>query len=123
MTYRVPVKSRPITVAETQLFVRAAEKIWSEDERAELIDYVAHNPEAGDVIAGTGGVRKLRWARSGSGKRGGARVVYFYYRPDCPLYLLLAYAKAQATDLSADEKKAVAAFAAVIKAARDLGVD
>lgn len=117
------MKTRPITVAETQLFVRAAEKIWSEDERAELIDYVAHNPEAGDVIAGTGGVRKLRWARSGSGKRGGARVVYFYYRPDCPLYLLLAYAKAQATDLSADEKKAVAAFAAVIKAARDLGVD
>ncbi len=115
--------TRPITVAETQLFVRAAEKIWSEDEHAELIDYLAHNPAAGDVITGTGGVRKLRWARSGSGKRGGARVVYFYYRPDCPLYLLLAYAKAQATDLNADEKKAVAAFAAMIKAPRDLGLD
>lgn len=113
------MKTRPITVAETQLFVRAAEKIWSEDERAELVDFVAHNPEAGDVIPGTGGVRKLRWARSGSGKRGGTRVVYFYYRPDCPLYLLLAYAKTQATDLSADEKKAVAAFAATIKGAAD----
>lgn len=113
------VKTRPITVAETQLFVRAVEKIWSEDERAELVDFVAHNPEAGDVIPGTGGVRKLRWARSGSGKRGGARVVYFYYRPDCPLYLLLAYAKAQATDLSADEKKAVATFAVTIKATVD----
>ena len=119
MTYSLHVKTRPITVAETQAFVRAAEKIWSEDERAELVDYVAHNPEAGDVIPGSGGVRKLRWARPGSGKRGGARVVYFYYRPDCPLYLLLAYAKAQASDLSADEKKAVAAFAAVIKATVD----
>ena len=113
------MKTRPITVAETQAFARAAEKIWSEDERAALVDYLAHNPEAGDVIPGTGGVRKLRWARSGSGKRGGARVVYFYYRPDCLLYLLLVYAKAQATDLSADEKKAVAVFAATIKATVD----
>ena len=64
-------------------------------------------------------MRKLRWARAGSGKRGGARVVYFFYRPDCPLYLLLAYAKAQASDLSADEKRVVAAFAAAIKATMD----
>jgi hypothetical protein len=113
------VKSIPITVAETQAFARATEKIWNDAELAELVDFVAHNPEAGDMIPGTGGVRKLRWTRSGSGKRGGARVVYFYYRPDCPLYLLLAYAKALATDLSADEKKAVAAFAATIKATVD----
>ncbi|ARR57317.1 addiction module toxin RelE [Rhizorhabdus wittichii DC-6] len=119
LTYIDAVKTHPITIAETQAFARSAEKIWSDDERAELIDFVAHNPEAGDLIPGTGGVRKLRWARSGSGKRGGARVVYFYYRPDCPLYLLLAYAKAQASDLTADEKKAVAAFAAAIKATVD----
>lgn len=119
MTYTNAVQTRPITVAETLAFARSAEKIWSEEERAELVEYVAHNPEAGDVIPGTGGVRKLRWARAGSGKRGGARVVYFYYRPDCPLYLLLAYAKAQMADLSADEKKAVAAFAATIKASVD----
>lgn len=106
-------------MAETQAFARAAARIWNEAELADLVDFVAHNPEAGDVIPGTGGVRKLRWARTGSGKRGGARVVYFHYRPDCPLYLLLAYAKAHATDLSADEKKAVAAFAAAIKAAAD----
>jgi hypothetical protein len=111
------VKSVPITVAETQAFARAAAKIWNEAELADLVDFVAHNPEAGDVIPGTGGVRKLRWARLGSGKRGGARVVYFYFKPECPLYLLMAYAKAQATDLSADEKRAVAAFAATIKAA------
>jgi len=111
--------TRPITVAETQAFVRSAEKIWNAAELAELVDHVAHNPEGGDLIPGTGGVRKLRWGRSGSGKRGGARVIYFYYRPDCPLYLLLAYAKAQATDLTPDEKKAVAALATVIKTAAD----
>jgi hypothetical protein len=117
LTYNWAVKTRPITVAETQAFARSADRIWSEEERSELVDYVARNPEAGDLIPGTGGVRKMRWARAGSGKRGGARVIYFFYRPDRPIYLLLAYAKAQATDLTADEKKAVATLAAMIKAA------
>ncbi len=110
---------RPITVAETQSFMRAASRIWNEDELAGLVDHLAHNPEVGDIIPGTGGIRKLRWGKAGTGKRGGTRVIYFYYQPDCPLYLLLAYAKAQAIDLTADEKKAVAAFAATIKAATD----
>ena len=113
------MQTRPITVAETHMFKRQAEKIWGEDELAALVDHLALNPEDGDVIPGTGGVRKLRWGKTGVGKRGGVRVIYFYYRPDCPLYLLLAYAKAQASDLSADEKKAVAAFAATIKATVD----
>src|SRR5690242_7775177 len=107
------MQTRPITVAETRMFMRAAEKIWSEEELADLVDYVARNPESGDLIPATGGVRKLRWGRTGGGKRGGARVIYFYYCPDCPIYLLLAYAKAQATDLTPEEKKAVTALAAV----------
>lgn len=82
---------------------------------AELVDYVAHNPESGDVVSGTGGVRKLRWGKAGTGKRGGARIVYFYYNELCPLYLLLAYEKGQATDLTADQKRAVAGFADMIK--------
>lgn len=113
------MKTLPITVAETQAFARSAEKIWDEAERFELIDHLAHNPEAGDVIPGTGGVRKLRWGRTGGGKRGGARVLYFYYRAEAPLYLLLAYAKAQASDMTNDEKKIVAAFAAMIKTTVD----
>ena len=94
---------RPISVAETQIFERAANKIWSEDEHLALVDYVARNPESGDVIPGTGGVRKLRWGKAGSGKRGGARMIYFFYDMDCPLYLLLAYAKAQTSDLTGEE--------------------
>lgn len=97
--------------------MRSAAKIWNDEELGALVDHVAHHPEAGDVIPGTGGVRKLRWGRSGSGKRGGARLIYFYYHPGCPLYLLLAYAKAQAIDLTPDEKKTVAALAAAIKTA------
>ena len=107
--------ARPVTVAETHAFMRAAQEIWSEDELAVLVDHLAHNPEDGDIIPGTGGVRKLRWGKAGSGKRGGARVIYFYYQMDCPLYLLLAYAKAQATDLTSDEKRAVSGFATIIK--------
>jgi hypothetical protein len=109
------MKTRPIAVVETGMFLRQAEKIWSDEERAALVDYMARNPEGGDVIPGTGGVRKLRWGRAGSGKRGGARVIYFYHDMDRPLYLLLAYAKAQASDMSADEKRAVVAIAAAIK--------
>ena len=111
------MRTRPITVAETHSFTRAASRIWNDEELAALVDHLAHNPEDGDVVPGTGGVRKLRWGKAGAGKRGGARVIYFYYQMDCPLYLLLAYAKAQASDLTADEKRAVAGFAAIIKGA------
>ena len=70
--------TKPITVAETQLFSRQAEGVWSEEERFEFVDFIASNPQAGDVIPETGGVRKVRWGRQGSGKRGGVRVIYFY---------------------------------------------
>jgi hypothetical protein len=64
-----------VTVAETAPFVRQAEKIWSDTEREEFVGYIAANPRAGDVIPETGGIRKVRWGRRGSGKRGGARVI------------------------------------------------
>jgi len=56
MTYSHRVKTIPITVAETQVFARSAERIWNEAERAQLVDFIALNPEAGDVVIGTGGV-------------------------------------------------------------------
>lgn len=119
MTYIALMQTRPISVVETHMFLRAAEKIWREDELSALIDHVATHPEAGDVIPGTGGVRKLRWGRAGTGKRGGVRVIYFYHNADMPVYLLLAYAKAQATDLTADEKRTLTALAAMLKQGKD----
>ena len=90
----------PITVVETPEFLSTTRKLLSEDERAVLVDYLAHNPTAGDSVPQTGGVRKLRWALEGRGKRGGARVIYFFHSADIPLFALAAYAKNEQADLS-----------------------
>jgi hypothetical protein len=105
-----------VTVAETAPFVRQAEKIWSDTEREEFVGYIAANPRAGDVIPETGGIRKVRWGRRGSGKRGGARVIYFYTDPNLPLYLPMVYAKARKEDLSSEEKRAARTFASALTA-------
>jgi len=107
--------ARLLTVVELETFLRAVEKVWSEDERAEFVDHIAGSPEAGDVIPGTGGLRKIRWGRQGSGRRGGVRVVYYYYNMSAPLYLLTAYAKAAREDISPEEKRTLTAFAAQLK--------
>lgn len=83
------------TVCETSEFQRYAAAIWSDAERDEFIDWIASNPLAGDVIPGTGGVRKVRWARTGMGKRGGARVVYYNLLAEGQIWLLIVYTKAK----------------------------
>ena len=94
----------PITVIETPEFLSATRKLMSDEERALLVDYLAYNPTAGDIIAGTGGVRKLRWALEGRGKRGGARVIYFYHGAGMPLFALTAFAKNVRIDLSRQDR-------------------
>jgi hypothetical protein len=106
------------TVVETTVFVRRAEKLLSEAEHVDLITYLARNPEVGDEIVGTGGVRKARFGAMGKGKSGGVRVIYYFYDEDLPIYALLIYGKNERADLTAEQRKAVAAFAAAIKAAR-----
>ena len=105
------------TVAETSLFVKQAAALFSEEERKDLIDFLATSPHVGDEIPGAGGVRKLRFSAKGKGKRGGARVIYYWYSDNAPIYALLVYGKNEKTDLKPDEAKAVAAFAKAIKAA------
>ena len=106
------------TVAETPTFTKQAEALFDEAEKQELITYLAEHPLAGDVITGTGGVRKLRFAASGRGKRGGARVIYYYLDKDRPLYALLVYPKNVKTDLTPADKKAATALVEGIKAMR-----
>ena len=89
------------TVIETGTFLRYAANIWSEDERAALINLIATNPLAGEVIPGTGGIRKVRWSRSGMGKRGGARVIYYNLLDNGEIWLLIAYTKAKFDNLPA----------------------
>jgi hypothetical protein len=105
----------PATVVEVDPFPARAARLWDEEEKNEFIDYIARNPGAGDVVPGTGGIRKVRWAASGQGKRGGARVIYYFHDETAPLFLLTAYAKAERADMSPDDKRRVAAFAAAVK--------
>ena len=90
----------PITVVETPEFLAATRKLMSDEQRAVLVDYLARNPAAGDLIVGTGGVRKLRWGLEGRGKSGGARVIYFHHDAEMPLFALTAYAKNVRADLN-----------------------
>ena len=80
-----------------------------------MIDLLATDPLAGDVIPGTGGVRKLRFAAAGTGKRGGGRVVYYYLDDVTPVYAQLAYAKSARTDLAPTAHRKVARLAAAIR--------
>jgi mRNA-degrading endonuclease RelE of RelBE toxin-antitoxin system len=89
-----------LTVIETPLFLRYAADIWDEHERETFVDWIALRPDAGDVIPGTGGLRKLRWSRAGMGKQGGARIIYFVQNDQGTLILLLVYAKAKFDNLS-----------------------
>jgi hypothetical protein len=66
-----------LTIYETPTFVAEAAKIWSTGERLAFFEWIARAPDAGTVIPGSGGCRKLRWSRPGMGKQGGARVIYF----------------------------------------------
>ncbi len=98
-------KSYPITIAETAHFQRTVKKILTEEELSELIGHVAFNPTGGDLMPDTGGLRKLRWRLSGHGTRSGARIIYFFYDLNMPLYLLAAYSKSEKIDLTKGEKK------------------
>lgn len=90
----------PVTVVETPEFVGAARRLFDDTERMALIDYLARKPTAGRIVRGTGGVRKLRWALSGRGKRGGARVIYFFHGAEMPLFALTVFAKNERMDLT-----------------------
>lgn len=83
-----------ITVSQTSAFIRTSH-FWSDAERDAFVSWIAQNPTAGDLIVGGGGLRKVRWARSGTGKSGGARVVTYHVGSEGRVWLLVDYAKAK----------------------------
>jgi hypothetical protein len=97
----------PMTLVETEEFVRRSKAILTEAERDALVAHLGANPEAGQLAPGTGGVRKIRWATRGHGKRGGARVIYYYCNQSIPLFLLDIYAKNEKTNLSEADKRSL----------------
>lgn len=92
------------TVVELSPFSRHWHTVWTDEEYEEFIEWIALNPKAGDVIKGSGGVRKIRWSGTGRGKRGGARVIFYSAETDY-IYLMSIYAKNQQSDISAKTLK------------------
>jgi hypothetical protein len=82
-----------LTIIETPTFQRLWPSYWTEDQRAEFAAHLAQFPEAGDVVKGSGGVRKVRWGKAGSGKSGGVRVIYYNRLASGQIILLFIYAK------------------------------
>lgn len=94
-----------MTFKETSVFTKQIRKLIPDDDYREFQQELIFNPEAGDVIKGSGGLRKIRWRSAAKGKRGGIRVIYYWYVDDREIYLLLAYGKNEKDDLTAKEVK------------------
>lgn len=97
----------PITIAEMASCTRDMASVFNAREYEDLISHLATYPEAGVIIPGTGGIRKLRWRARSQGKRGGARVIYYFRDLNMPVYLLAVYAKGERMDITEAEKAAM----------------
>ena len=98
------------TVAELPEFIRTAQKLLTDGERMDIIRYLADHPKAGDLLEGTGGIRKLRWGRGAQGKSGGVRVIYYFHDDVMPLYLLTLFAKGDQDNLTKAERNELASL-------------
>ena len=100
-----------LTIAELPEYIHRAEKLMSVSERMDIVNYLAIHPKAGELMEGTGGIRKLRWGRGSKGKSGGVRVIYYVHSDLMPLYLLTIFAKNDRSNLSASERHDLADLA------------
>lgn len=92
-------------IIETSFFTAFITKLMTDEEYKDMQQALVRCPVAGDIIKGSGGLRKLRWAASGRGKRGGSRVIYYWYKDAATIYMLYAYAKNRQEDLTRDQLK------------------
>ena len=96
-----------LTVVETLLFQRQWPLYWTEEERGDFATFIAEHPTAGDVVPESGGIRKVRWRRAGSGKSGGVRVIYFTRTAAGEVVLLTLYAKSKTDNLTGPKLKEI----------------
>jgi mRNA-degrading endonuclease RelE of RelBE toxin-antitoxin system len=94
-----------MTIVETHSFQKESQKILGEREVDKLKNFLSLNPQSGDIIPGLRGIRKIRWQVNQKGKTGGARIIYFFYNTNLPIFLLDIYTKSEKSDLSSKEKK------------------
>ncbi len=105
-----------VTVVELSPFLAQIGKAITSGERDNLIEYLAQNPEMGDVIPRTGGLRKLRWPGKQQGKRGGLRIIYYFHNNTAPVFLITAYSKSTQVNLTAKQEKTLTELAKTLKA-------
>jgi len=99
-----------VEIIETPIFTKKIKNVLSDNEYRKLQWVLVVNPEAGVVIPGSGGLRKLRWAIPGGGKRGGLRIIYYWYSQDQRIYMLLPYKKSGQEDLTNEQIKILAEY-------------
>lgn len=104
-----------MTVVETKGFSRSAKGLMKRQEVNALIEVLAAEPESGDIIQETGGLRKIRFAVGGKGKSGSVRVVYYFHNERVPVFLLTVFAKKEKDNLSKAERNALAKVARAIR--------
>jgi hypothetical protein len=95
------------SVLETSIFTRRADALLTREERAELIAALASNPHDGDLVPGLGGIRKMRFAAGGQGKRGAFRVIWFVATADMPILALLIYGKNEQANPTPEQRRAM----------------
>jgi hypothetical protein len=102
------------TIVELPEFLRKSEKLLTASQRIDIINYLAAHPAAGDIMQGTGGIRKLRWSAHGRGKSGGIRIIYYYHNESIPLFLLTVFGKGEKANLSKGERNELAKFTSLL---------
>ena len=102
------------TIVELQEFQKKSDKLISSAERHSIINYLAAHPAAGDIMQGTGGIRKLRWAAKGKGKSGGVRIIYYFHNESIPLFLLTLFGKGEKSNLAKTERNELAKLVSLI---------
>lgn len=102
------------TIVELPEFLRKSDKLLSYTERLSIINYLAEHPAAGDIMQGTGGIRKLRWSAHGKGKSGGVRIIYYHHNESMPLFLLTLFGKGEKANLSKSESNDLAKFTSLL---------
>jgi mRNA-degrading endonuclease RelE of RelBE toxin-antitoxin system len=94
-----------VVIVETRAFTARIGELMAGDQYRDLQLHLVARPTAGDVIPGTGGLRKIRWGTTGRGKRGGCRVIYFWHAPSSRLLMLFVFSKGERVDLTSEQKK------------------
>jgi hypothetical protein len=102
------------TIIELPEFIKKSDKLLSDSESESVINYLAAHPASGEIMQGTGGIRKLRWSAQGKGKSGGVRVIYYFHNEFIPLFLLSLFGKGEKANLTKAERNDLAKLTSLL---------